>query len=153
RHPVPPAMVATRWHRTRSWLWSVYFLGLWLLWVIGTMKLFWLAAVVAGLPFAAWIAQRAVNNVLRPAGTDHSRSEVPGVLAAIINRAIRALFIIAAIFILAWGWDVDLTMMADRDTFVVRLVRGIFTAVVIALIADFIWHIGRTLIDKRITDA
>jgi hypothetical protein len=116
RHPVPATALATRWHRTRSWLWTIYFLGLWLSWVAGAMRLFWLAAVVAGLPFAAWVAQRAVNNVLRPAGTDHGGSEIPGVLAAIIDRGIRALFIIAAIVILAWAWGVDLTMMAERDT-------------------------------------
>lgn len=144
-----------RWNsqRARSWLWSIYFLALWLLWVGGVMRGFWLAVVAVSLPLAARLVQKAVNNVLRPAGMEQGGSEIPGVLAAVIERGIRAALIIAAILFLAWTWGVDLTAMAAQDTFAMRLIRGAFSAVVIALIADFLWHVGKTIIDGRIMDS
>lgn len=140
-------------HRAGTWLWSIYFSGLWLLWVSGAMRGFWLAVVAVGLPFAARLTQKAVNNVLRPAGMEQGGTEIPGVLAAVIERGIRASLIIAAVVFLAWGWGVDLTAMAAQDTFAMRLIRGAFSAIVIALVADFIWHIGKTVIDLRISEA
>src|SRR5262249_17289533 len=83
--------------RANTWLWSLYFLLLWLSWVVGALRLFWLAAVAAGLPLAAVLAQRAVNNILRPPGTEHSGEEIPSVLAAIIERGLRVLLIVGAI--------------------------------------------------------
>ena len=150
-----PAAVKTsdsRWQRLSPWLWSACFFALWILWVLGAMRMFWLVVVAVGLPFAASVARKAVNNVLRPAGATQDGTEIPGVIAAITERGIRACFILAAIVILAWAWQVDLMMMAANDSFAVRVVRGLLNGVVIALAADLIWHVGRTVIDMRIAE-
>ncbi|MFL5260090.1 MAG: mechanosensitive ion channel domain-containing protein [Hyphomicrobiales bacterium] len=153
----PAATLSTEHHRlgyrARSWLWSILFVALWLAWVAGAMKLFWLVAVTAGLPWAVLIAERAIHNVLRPPGTEQGKVPVPRVLAAAIERGLRAALIVAAVLVLAWAWEVDLTAMAAQDDWWTRAVRGAFMAVFILLLADFLWQICRTIIDKKLIEA
>lgn len=151
-----PAQDATRARigaRARNWLLSAYFLLLFVLWVAGAMKAFWLLVMMVALPAAVVMAQRAVNNVFRPPGTAQGGTEVPSVLAAIVERGVRAALVIAAVLFLADRLGVDFTAMTAQDTFLVRVMRGALSAIVILLVADFIWHVAKTLIDKRIAAA
>ncbi|WP_246737632.1 mechanosensitive ion channel family protein [Nordella sp. HKS 07] len=151
--PAQDAARATIDERARTWLLSAYFVFLFLLWIAGAMKPFWLLVVLAALPAAVMLAQRAVNNVFRPPGSAQSGKEVPSVLAAIVERGVRAGLIIAAVVFLAHKLDVDFTAMTAQDTFLTRVMRGALSAIVILLVADFIWHVAKTLIDKRIASA
>ncbi|KQY20021.1 mechanosensitive ion channel protein [Rhizobium sp. Root482] len=51
--------------RTRTWLWTVYSVSLWLLWVAGMMKPFWIAVVAAALPGAIALTRASVDNLLK----------------------------------------------------------------------------------------
>lgn len=139
--------------RARNWLLSAYFLLLFVLWVAGAMKAFWFLVVIVALPAAVVMAQRAVNNVFRPPGTAQGGKEVPSVLAAIVERGVRAALVIGAVLFLAHRLGVDFDAMTAQDTFLVRVMRGALSAVVILLVADFVWHVVKTLIDKRIAAA
>ncbi len=139
--------------RATAWLLSAYFLLLFLLWVAGAMKAFWFLAVIVALPAAVVMAQRAVNNVFRPPGMAQGGTEVPSVLAAIVERGVRAALVIAAVLFLADRLGLDFTAMTAQDTFLTRVMRGALSAIVILLVADFIWHVAKTLIDKRIAAA
>lgn len=151
---LPPETVQARiGERARNWLLSIYFVVLFLLWVAGAMKPFWLLVVLAALPAAVVIAQRAVNNVFRPPGSAQGGKEVPSVLAAIVERGVRAGLIIGAVVFLAHKLGVDFTAMAGQDTFLTRVMRGALSAIIIILVADFIWHVVKTLIDQRIASA
>jgi hypothetical protein len=125
--------------RTKTWLLTIFFVVLWLLWVAGMMNLFWLAATIVGLPAAMAVSQRAVNNVLRSPGTAPLCDEVPGVLATIIERGARVVLIVLAVLVLANGWGIDLIQLAANDTLATRAARGLFSAVIVLLLADFIW--------------
>jgi small-conductance mechanosensitive channel len=151
--PVPDAMPARIGYRARNWLLSAYFVLLFLLWVAGAMKAFWFLAVIVALPAAVVMAQRAVNNVFRPPGTAQGGKEVPSVLAAIVERGVRAALVIAAVLFLADRLGLDFTAMTAQDTFLIRVMRGALSAIVILLVADFTWHVVKTLIDKRIAAA
>lgn len=159
RRPVPASVLAPETaqarigERARNWLLSIYFVVLFLLWVAGAMKPFWLLVVLAALPAAVVIAQRAVNNVFRPPGSAQGGKEVPSVLAAIVERGVRAGLIIGAVVFLAQKLGVDFTAMAGQDTFLTRVMRGALSAIIIILVADFIWHVVKTLIDQRIASA
>jgi len=139
--------------RATAWLLSAYFLLLFLLWVAGAMKAFWFLAVIVALPAAVVLAQRAVNNVFRPPGMAQGGTEVPSVLAAIVERGVRAALVIAAVLFLADRLGLDFTAMTAQDTFLTRVMRGALSAIVILLVADFTWHVAKTLIDKRIAAA
>jgi small-conductance mechanosensitive channel len=135
--------------RGASWLLSVYFAALWLLWVGTAMPLFWLAVFVVALPAALRAVQRAVNHVLRPPGAVDA-GNVPSVQIVSVERGTRALLIIGAALLLAHVWHIDLTTMTMSDTLATRLLRGAVSAVIVVLIADFAWHLVKALIDRKL---
>jgi small-conductance mechanosensitive channel len=148
RRPLPDTARSLHW-RLKNWLVTAYFILLWLLWVAAAMPLFWLLVVVVGLPASIRFARRSVDHVLRPAGSDQP-SQVRGLAEVSLDRGLRALLIIGAALLLAWAWEVDLVAMTMRDTLSTRLLRGILSAVVIILVAEFLWHALRAMIDAQL---
>jgi moderate conductance mechanosensitive channel len=126
---------------------------LWVCWVVRAMASFWLLLVIMTLPLAISITRRAVENVLRPPGSTQVDGGGPSVLAACIDRGIRALLIIGAIAVLAWGWGIDLAHLRDQETWLGRLVDGVLSAVVILLVADVLWHAIKAAIDRKLAEA
>ncbi|HEY7687569.1 MAG TPA: hypothetical protein VH835_02705, partial [Dongiaceae bacterium] len=132
---------------------SVYAVLLWLLWVASAMPTFWLLVVVVGLPLVLRGTQRAVEHLLRPAGTDTPPEASPGVVAASLARGLRTILIIAAALLLAWAWQIDFGALTAQETAATRLIRGALNVVVIVLAADFLWHVLRALIDTKIEES
>jgi moderate conductance mechanosensitive channel len=136
---------------------SVGIVLLWVLWVARAMGSFWLLLVIITLPLAIGVTRRAVEHLLRPPGSpqiaDGAPSGTPSVLAVFIERGIRAVLIIGAVAVLAWGWGVDLAHFRAEDTMVGRLTDGVLSAVVILLIADLLWHAMKTAIDRKLAES
>ncbi len=133
---------------TTAILLSIGLVLLWALWVAGIMRLFWLGVVALLLPGAIKVSEQAVRHVLRPLGTIEPADTA---LAAVyLDRGVRALLIVGAALLLAYVWQVDLVEMTSRDTLATRLARGILSSVVILLIADLVWQVVKTLIDRRL---
>jgi small-conductance mechanosensitive channel len=126
---------------------------LWVTWVIHAMASFWLVLIVMTLPLAISVTRRAVDNLLRPPGSPQAADGPPSVLAVCIERGIRATLIIGAVVVLAWGWGVDLAHFHDQETWVGRVADGVLSAVVIVLIADFLWQAMKTAIDRKLAEA
>src|SRR5262252_2640115 len=126
---------------------------LWVFWVIHAMASFWLVLVAMTLPLAISVSRRAVDNLLRPPGSAQLADGPPSVLAVCIERGIRALLILGAVLVLAWGWGIDLTHFHDQETWVGRVADGVLSAVVIVLIADFLWQAMKTAIDRKLAEA
>jgi moderate conductance mechanosensitive channel len=131
---------------------SVGIVLLWVFWVIHAMASFWLVLVVMALPLAISIARRAVDNLLCPPGSPQAAEGPPGVLAVCIERGIRALLIVGAIAVLAWGWGIDLAHFHDQETWIGRLADGVLSAVVILLVADLLWQAMRVAIDRKLAE-
>jgi small-conductance mechanosensitive channel len=140
-------------HVLMASLLSAYFALLWVLWVSSALNLFWLAVVAVALPLLIATTRRAVDHILRPAGAATAEAAVPGIVAACLGRGVRALLIIGAVLLLAYKWGVDLGELAATDTTFTRILRGVLTAIVILLIADFIWHVVKAAIDRRLAEA
>jgi small-conductance mechanosensitive channel len=149
--PLDAAVQPAR-HAVAPWLLSVCLVLIWALWVAGLMRLFSLMAVALLLPPAIMVAQAASRHVSRPpGGTDASAS--PGLMAVYLDRGIRVILIVGAALLLARAWELDLVEMSGRDTLLTRLLRGALSSVVILLIADLIWQVVKTLIDRRLGQA
>ena len=149
-----PSPVAHRFGRgTANTALSVGIVLLWVFWVIHAMASFWLVLVAMALPLAISIARRAVDNLLRPPLSPQAADGPPSVLAVCIERGIRALLIIGAIAVLAWGWGIDLAHFHDQETWIGRVADGVLSAVVIVLIADFLWQAMKTAIDRKLAEA
>ena len=69
---------------------------------------------------------------------------------AVIDRAIRMIFILAAAYFLARVWGLDMQSMRDSDTTTTLILRGLINVVVIALAADFGWSIIKALIERKL---
>ena len=87
------------------------------------MASFWLVLVVITLPLAIGVTRRAVEHLLRPPGSPQAADGPPSVIAVCLERGIRALLIIGAVAVLAWGWGIDLVApRAGRTHWFARLV-------------------------------
>lgn len=137
--------------RARNWFWTVYFTAVWLLWVVGAVRLFWIVVVCAALPGAIVLTRAAVNNVLHSADTEEE-SRKRTVASVIVERGIRAVLIIGAIFFLADMLNIDLTRMTMQDSPALRLIRGVLSAGIILMVVDLAWSVVKVLIDRRLGD-
>ena len=135
----------------RKGLISACLLALWLLWVAGAMPVFWFAVIAVALPAAIGLAERSVNHVLRPPG---SQAALPSVATVCVERGVRALLIAGAVLLLARAWHVDLVeLTSDGDNALARLVGGALSGVVIVLVADFGWQLLKAVIDAKLGEA
>jgi small-conductance mechanosensitive channel len=135
-----------------SWLFSLYLVLLWLLYVSFAIRLFWLVAFAVCLPLLLRVVQRAINHILRPPGTTDAAAAVPSLYAVVLERGIRTALIVGAALLLADRLGVDLVALTASDNTATRLARGVITAVVILLIAEFIWRIIKTAIDQKVAE-
>lgn len=150
-HPVPSEF-GGRHHASGAWLTSVFLVLLWGLWVAGLMGLFWLSVIAVLLPQAIAIGRLSSRNLLRPVGEEGVVSE-HDVHAIYLDRGLRALLVAGAAIFLAHIWDVDLVELTNRDTLLTRLLRGALSGIVILLVADLIWQIVKTQIDRKLAQA
>ena len=131
---------------------SIGFVLLWGLWVARAMPAFWLLLVIFALPLANSVIRRGVDHLLQPPGTPQVGDGPPSVVAVCIERGMRALMIIGAAALLAWGWGIDLVHLAAGDTEFTRFVHGVLSAVIIILVADVFWHATKTAIDRKLAE-
>jgi small-conductance mechanosensitive channel len=141
-------------HLNRVKLNALLTAGLILLWglrVAGMMPAFWLLLVAMVWPLADLLSRRGVEHILRPPGTTEAVG-VPTITTVFLDRGIRAALIIGALVLLAWGWGIDLETLTAQETMTNRFARGALSAVAIALIADFIWHVAKAAIDAKLAE-
>lgn len=137
-------------HTEATWLVTAYFVVLFLQRIAGLYTYFWFTFAAFFLPLAIVVTQRGVNFVLRPGSEDVGRPTIPAVTIAVIDRGIRMIFILAAAYLLARVWGLDMQSMRDSDTTTTFILRGLINVVVIALAADFGWSIIKALIERKL---
>lgn len=138
--------------RTRSVLATILLIVMWVLWSLHLMPGFWLLMVGSALPLLLSVSRVSVAHLLRP--VEGAADDSAPILAAVaLERGLRAALIILAALFLAYVWDIDLIQLTARDTVATRLIRGGLSAIVIVLVADFLWRLARALIDRKLTSA
>src|SRR5215212_5095354 len=109
------------------------------------------------LPLAFAVMNRAASHLLAPPEADADGNVAPARSASLatvyVERGLRAVLILAAALFLARFWEIDIVQLAGRDTLMTRLVRGVLSTVVIFLVADLLWQVLKTLIDRRLAAA
>ena len=124
------------WRRSRAS--AVLFVALWALWVLKAIGFFWLLLVAFALLPLLRLAQRSADHVL------------DGVPAAVIGRGLRALIIIAAAIVLVRAFGLNVDSMASDSSVWMRLARGAVHALAIVLVADLLWLVAASLIDRKL---
>jgi moderate conductance mechanosensitive channel len=72
------------------------------------------------------------------------------VMAALVERVLRAAIILAAIWIVARGWDVSFSALAAETDTVNRFGRSMVIVLIILLGIDLVWNLLKTIIDAAI---
>ncbi|MGB9649648.1 MAG: mechanosensitive ion channel family protein, partial [Stellaceae bacterium] len=124
---------------------------LWGLWVARAMPGFWLVLVIVTVPLANIVIRRAVEHLLQPPGSP--QVGLPSVIEVSLERGLRALLIIGAAAVLAWGWGLDEHIFGKEDTLFARFVHGVLSAAIILLVADLLWQATKTAIDRKLAEA
>ncbi|RUW04144.1 MAG: mechanosensitive ion channel family protein [Mesorhizobium sp.] len=137
-------------HTATTWLLTAYFVLLFLERIAGLYGIFWFTFAAFFLPLAIVVTQRGVNFVLRPGSEDFGRPTIPAVTIAVVDRGIRMILILAAAYVLAHVWGLNMQSMRDSDTTTTLILRGLINVVVIALAADFGWSIIKALIERKL---
>ena len=89
---------------------------------------------------------------LQPAARSFSSWSVRS-WSVVLTRASAApgrLLIIGASFIMARGLGIDLSQLARGETGLGRLAGAAIGIVLLAMLADFAWHVAKTAIDRHI---
>jgi small-conductance mechanosensitive channel len=154
RHPERESgLPARRSQRVAPWLLSIYVVVVWLLLFTGSVAPFYVGVILLLLPIAIRGTQLAVRHVLRPPEPETAADAVPSVTAVCLERGLRAALLIGGAYLIAWNLGVDFGAMTSQDTLQMRLMRGAINVVVIALLADFAWHLLAAWIDCKLAEA
>jgi len=140
----------SRRHRPGATLISVYIVAVWLLLFTGSPTPFHVGVILLLLPVAIYINHRAVSHLLRPASGGSGADAAPSIASVVLERGLRAALLIGGAFLLAGTLGFDLDSLAARDTLYMRLLYGALNAVVIALLADFVWRVAKAVIDRKV---
>jgi moderate conductance mechanosensitive channel len=140
-------------HRAQNSLLSIGIVLLWVFWVAKAMLSFWLLLIIIILPLASAVTRRAVDHLLRPPGSLQLDDGPPSVTAVCIERGMRALLIIGAVLVLAWGWGIPLDTLTGEDTPLSRILHGALSAIIIVLVADVLWQATKAAIDRKLAGA
>ncbi len=128
---------------------------IYLAWVVGAQFVLWGLIVATALPVALRVTHRSVRHLFRPGqAIEATEPAAPdSAWAVVVDRALRALLVVAGIWVLARGWGLDLIEFAGRDTRSTRFLIGALNAVVILLVADLLWQLAKTSIDRKVAEA
>lgn len=127
--------------RTRAAM-CLAIVAVWALWCLGLRGLFWMAAFAIALPSVLRFVGRTVAELLPGDIEDTKR--------VLLVRGSRAAVVIVAAAWLATVWRLDPTSLVHSDPRVASLSYGLLKSVVILLLADLVWHLARSWIDRRL---
>ena len=127
---------------------------IYLTWVGGAKPVMWTLIVALLLPVTLRAGKRSVEHLYRqeaePAVDDAAATVPLPAGAVLLDRAVRFLLLLGGLWLLAWGWGIDYGALANQEDPVARFARGALHAVVILLVADLLWQLASTAIDRRI---
>ena len=146
-----PVAAPSRAARLLGTLWVV---AIWLLWVVGAQPLMWTLIVVGLLPPLVRGQHAAVRHLFRPAGEAAPLAEAALPASAILlDRGLRFVLLACGVMTLVWGWGLDVGALSARESPGARLAHGFLNALVILLIADLLWKLAHTAIDRQLAQA
>lgn len=139
----------TRRHFAYRWFVTLFLLVLWVLWVAGAMRIFWLLAIGVLTPIALGIARRLTRHLFL-ADKEEQEGEIVSTSIIIVDAMLRAMVVGIALWILAGAWEISFSQMTAGDDPVSKVARALLTALVILFVFEVLWQFTRTVIDLKI---
>lgn len=130
----------------KAMLLTLFLIALWLIWVGGMLGLLWIGIYALVLPPVLRGAGRLAQAF---AGNDKPAGAVGVIFDVVVSRGARALVIGAAVLWLAYLWKFSVAALSGNGLGE-RLVNGFFNAIIILVVADFLWQLSKALIDFQL---
>jgi len=118
---------------------------LWMLWCVGLQGLFWLGIYAIALPSVLRFTARAAAEAYPAAPNSTQR--------VLVVRGARAIVVAAAAAWLALVWRLDPNSLVHISPAVEALSYGLLKGVVIILLADLVWHLAKSWIDRELSSS
>jgi small-conductance mechanosensitive channel len=117
--------------------------AIWFIWCLGLKGLFWIGIYAFILPSIL----HAVGNAAAARMADTGPADMRTVL---VVRGSRGLVVAAAVAWLALVWQVNPDTLAHQSPALSAILYGLLKSVIVLLIADLVWHLVKSSIDRRI---
>jgi moderate conductance mechanosensitive channel len=154
RRPVPaPTAESGPGSNAGRWMASILAVAMWLIWTVSAMMIFWFLVVAIALPIAIRVGHEAARHVMRPVDNDDGTQGTVSVASVFVEQGLRAAIIVGGIWVLLWGWNLDVGALTGQETGFSRLVRGGLHALIILLAADLAWSLLKALADNALVRA
>jgi moderate conductance mechanosensitive channel len=140
-------------YKSVGWLLTVAFVVLLLLRMLGAYGVFWLGALTLGVVGTMRLISAIARHLQRTPGAPPDELVVPSVQSAAVVRAIRLVLIMLAGLILARNWGIDLGQLMADPSATIRILRGLFSVVVIGLFADLVWFVFKAMLERKLAEA
>jgi small-conductance mechanosensitive channel len=122
---------------------TIFLAAIWLLWCLGLGGLFWIGVYALVLPGVLGAVGRAAAATLP--------SEANSMRRVLVVRGSRAIIVLAAVGWLALVWRFNPTSLTHLDPTVAAISYGLLKSVIVLLIADLVWHLARSWIDRQLS--
>ena len=136
-----------------SWLLTVVVVVLLLLRIVGAYPVFWLGALALGVHGAMRLISAVATHLQRDPGAPADTPVLPSIGGAAVVRAVRLVLIVAAALVLARNQGMDIAQLMTGESASVRIIRGGFSVVVIALFADLVWFVFKAMLERKLAQA
>ncbi len=127
---------------------SLCLLGIWVLWCLGLKGLFWIGIYVLVLPPVLRSVGRTAEGIVA-ARSGAKPNDARTVLA---SRGSRAIIVLLAVGWLAAVWSFGPDTLVNRNPTVAAICFGLLKSVIVILLADFVWHLLRAFIDRKMEE-
>jgi small-conductance mechanosensitive channel len=121
---------------------TAFLVGIWILWCLGLGGLFWIGVYALVLPgLLRAVGEAAVKAI---------PSEANSVRRVLVVRGSRAIVVLVAVAWLALVWRFNPNSITHIDPTVAAISYGLLKSVIVLLIADLVWHLARSWIDRTL---
>ncbi|MCO5082759.1 MAG: mechanosensitive ion channel family protein [Rhizobiaceae bacterium] len=141
-----PQAVGTR-SVARKWLLTIYLVALWALWCIGLSIALWLGIYALLLPKVLSVAGQVAQSIV---ARWKPRTDAVSVRDVLVVRGVRAAVVLLAVLWLGFVLSINPGVLTSADTVSSQIIRGLLRSVVILIVADLIWQLIKTYVDRTI---
>ena len=136
---------------------SAYVLVVAGLWIVGAVRLMTTLLIILAVPVCVRLAHVVVRGLQRSstdtsAAEEDSRADEEHPMTRVVLRSIRAVVTLLGLVALAYAWGIDVLGVVTEPTPVGRIAQRVFDIALVLIVADLVWQITRTAINRKLAD-
>ena len=130
------------------------------LWIVGGVRLMATLLILLAVPVCVRLAHVVVRGLQRSSTTSQAAEEEEEdfrtgedhPMTRVVLRSIRAVVTLLGLVALAYAWGIDVLGVVTEPTPVGRIAQRVFDIALVLIVADLVWQITRTAINRKLSD-